>query len=133
MRNSCYEMSKRSLKKQRRRNRWSTGFSRCFFLSLVLTSSLAAQEADPLTRAIEAAGGEAALEKARSISIVMTGTQDLQVISQGYFPDQPTPRRHQETILVDSPNRRAVLRSEGVSSDGSPTGWRFSAVGEQGF
>jgi hypothetical protein len=102
-------------------------------LLFLFTTAVAAQESDPLSRAIEAIGGDAAIDKARAISVVMVGTQDLQVIAQGPATEKPGLRWHQETLLVDSANRRAVLRSDGMSADSSPTSWRFSAVGDEGF
>ncbi len=92
-----------------------------------------APSADPLSRAIEAVGGELALERAQSVSMVMVGTQDLKAIDQGYFAGRPSPQRHQETLIIDVPSRRAVIRTEGGNSDGSPTVWRNTVLGDSGF
>lgn len=92
-----------------------------------------AAQADPVERAIKALGGDAALERARSVSIVMVGTQNLKAIDQGYFAARSSPQRQQETLIIDEPSRRAVIRTEGINSDGSPTIWRNVALGDSGF
>ena len=87
---------------------------------------------DVLQRAIDAFGGQPSLAKAQSISIVMLGTQDQNVIGQGYFAEKPTPQRQQDTLIIDLPNRRAAMRTEGVQSDGSPTSWLWTTLGDSG-
>ena len=83
-----------------------------------------------LQRAAQAAGGSEALARARAISIFLVGTQDSSAIAQGYFAEKPSPRRHQETLILDLEKGRAALRSEGVNSDGSPTSWRWLVTPE---
>jgi hypothetical protein len=100
------------------------------FLLLLTVSAFA--QSDPLQRAIAAVGGDPALQRARSISVVMVGTQDSRAIGQGYFPLKPLPRRQQETLIVDEPTRRASFRREGTNSDGSPNFWRFTTFGDSG-
>ena len=87
----------------------------------------------PLERAIEAIGGDAALERAKSVSLLMVGTQDMKAIDQGYFAARPSPQRQQESLIIDGPSRRAVIRTEGGNSDRSPTIWRNTALGDTGF
>lgn len=54
----------------------------CF---LVLSGVVRAQTPDPLQRAIAAIGGTSALDRAKSISVVMVGTQDRMASNQGYY------------------------------------------------
>src|SRR6185295_13161012 len=92
---------------------------------LVLPSGgVAAQTRDPLQRAIAAIGGVAALDRAKSISVVMIGTQDRLASSQGYYATRPSPNRVQETLIIDEPTQRAALRRETINSEGSPKTWR---------
>lgn len=102
-------------------------------VTLLSATNVIAQTSDPLQRAIKAIGGEAALERAGSISVVMIGTQDLNAIDQGYHVGKPSPQRQQETLIIDEPTRRAVYRREGTWSDGSPTVWRWAALGDRGY
>jgi glyoxylase-like metal-dependent hydrolase (beta-lactamase superfamily II) len=92
-----------------------------------------AQTDDPLTRAVAAVGGEAALRKASRITVVMLGTQDSRAIDQGYFAAKETPLRQQDTLVMDAEGGRAALRTEGLSSDGSPTSWRHVVTREAGW
>lgn len=109
------------------------------FMSLILllalpsATSVVAQTADPLQRAIKAIGGEEALERARSISVVMVGTQNLRAVDQGYFAGKASAQREQETLIIDEPTRRAAYRREGAWSDGSPTSWRRVTLGDSGY
>ena len=79
----------------------------------------------PLARAVAAIGGQESLDRARSISIFLLGTQNSGAIGQGYSAEEPTPRRLQETLVIDTPSGRAALRTETSNSDGSPTSWRY--------
>jgi Metallo-beta-lactamase superfamily len=99
--------------------------------ALVLLLALTAQT--NVDRAIAALGGAPALERARLISVVMVGTQDSSAIAQGYFSERPTPQRYQETLILDAAARRASFRWEGSWSDGSPTAWRQTVLGDEGF
>lgn len=91
------------------------------------------QAPDPLKRAIQASGGEAALARAGNASFFMLGTQNLKAIDQGYSVVKDIHQRQQETMIVDISSRTAVLRTEGMNSDKSPTIWRTAVIGDVGF
>ncbi len=103
------------------------------FLIFLAADISTAQPADPLERAIKAIGGDAALESAKSISVAMVGTVDLKVNGQGYFVAKSQLQRRQETLLIAESSRSAAFRMEGINSDGSPTLWRNTVVGDAGF
>ena len=101
---------------------------------LVLPSGgITAQTRDPLQRAIAAIGGVAALDRAKSISVVMIGTQDRLASSQGYYATRPSPNRVQETLIIDEPTQRAALRRESINSEGSPSTWRDVIQGDNSY
>ncbi len=100
----------------------------CFFAFYI-----SAQTTAPLERAIRAIGGEASLENAGSFSVAMVGMLDLKVSGQGFFAAKSQIQRRQETLIIDEPSRRGALRMEGINSDGSPTIWRNTVIGDSGF
>ena len=113
---------------------------------LILLASLAAAPGIPapaspldptpelvLDRAITAMGGPSALEAVREIRIVWVGTQDLLAVYQSRYAEKPAPERRQETLILDVPGRRGSLRNEGVQSDGTPSMWRETILGDQGY
>lgn len=101
---------------------------------VVLSSGgIAAQTRDPLDRAIAAIGGVTALDRAKSISVVMVGTQDRLASSQGYYATRPSPSRVQETLIIDRPMHRAALRRETNNSEGSPNTWRDVIQGDNSY
>jgi glyoxylase-like metal-dependent hydrolase (beta-lactamase superfamily II) len=107
-------------------------------LLILSTSSLCshkalAQSPDPLQRAIAAIGGAKALERAKTISVVMVGTQDRMAVDQGYYATRPSPARAQETLIIDEDSRRAALRREAINSEGSPNTWRSVVQGENSY
>ena len=102
-------------------------------LSLLPGVSVLAQTRDPLQRAITAIGGVAALDRAKSISVVMVGTQDRLASSQGYYATRPSPARIQETLIIDDPADRAALRRETSNSEGSPNTWRNVIQGDDSY
>ncbi|HSE25436.1 MAG TPA: MBL fold metallo-hydrolase [Pyrinomonadaceae bacterium] len=94
------------------------------FLGFLLTGVVQAQTPDTLQRAIATVGGTAALDRAKSVSVVMVGTLDRMPTNQGYYPTRPSPARTQETLIIDEPSQRAALRRENTNSEGSPNTWR---------
>jgi hypothetical protein len=103
-----------------------------FFLLLSI-DCITVQAANPLERAIKAIGGDAALERGRSVSVAMVGIVDRKVNGQGYYAAKSQIQRRQETLIIDEAARKGVLRDEGINSDGSPTIWRNIVVGNEGF
>lgn len=102
-------------------------------LLISLAASVFPQSPDPLQRAIQAIGGETALERAGNASYFMVGTNNSKAIDQGYFVAKGLYHRQQETMMVDVASRTAVLRTEGINSDKSPTIWRTAVIGDVGF
>ena len=102
-------------------------------LLIVFGAGAFSQTLDPLQRAIQAGGGEAALARAGSASFFMLGTQNSKAIDQGYSVVKDIHQRQQETMIVDVASRTAVLRTEGLNSDKSPTIWRTTVIGDVGF
>ena len=107
-------------------------------LALVLliffaSGSVLAQASDPVQRAITAIGGPAALDRAKSISVVMVGTLDRTVSNQGYYAIKPSPVRLQETLIIDEPTQRAAVRRETNNSEGSPSTWRYVVQGDNSY
>lgn len=100
---------------------------------VVLAGRALSQPVDPLDRAIKAIGGEAALQKVGVMSVFWVGTQNSKAIDQGRFSAKAVHHRQQETMIVDVSARTAVLRTEGINSDQSPTIWRNAAIGDVGF
>ena len=101
--------------------------------SFLVCGGIAAQGPDPLQRAIAAIGGPAALDRAKSISVVMVGTLDRMASHQGYYATRPSPTRIQETLIVDEPTQRAAMRRESNNSEGSPNTWRDVIQGDNSY
>ena len=60
------------------------------------------------------------------------GTSDRTPVDQSFSPTKPQVQRYQETLVIDSATSRASLRSEGSNSDGSPSTWRYTILGDTG-
>ena len=86
-----------------------------------------------LDRAITAMGGPPALEAVKEIRIVWVGTQDLWAVYQGRYAEKGAPERKQETLVLNIPARSGALRAEGVQSDGTPSMWRDTVLGDEGY
>ena len=102
-------------------------------LSLLASGRVFAQAPDPVQRAITAIGGRPALDRAKSISVVMVGTLDRTVSNQGYYAIKPSPVRLQETLIIDEPTQRAAVRRETNNSEGSPSTWRYVVQGDNSY
>ena len=113
---------------------WSNCRRVVIFVAVLLSSGITfGQTRDPLSRAIEAIGGTTALERTKSISVVMVGTQDRMASNQGYYSTRPTPDRSQETLIIDELTNRAALRRETTNSEGSPNTWRYVVQGNDSY
>ena len=86
-----------------------------------------------LDRAVVATGGQALLDSLRQLRIVSVGTQDLSAIYQGHYSEKATPERRQQTLVLDLDARRGALRTEGVQSDGTPSLWKETVLGDAGY
>ena len=85
-----------------------------------------------VNRAINALGGEEALN-AKQFRVMYLGTRDLNVVHQGRFPGRPMPSRKQDTLIIDVDGHRAVMRSEQINSDGSPSIWRSGVLNDTAY
>jgi glyoxylase-like metal-dependent hydrolase (beta-lactamase superfamily II) len=54
-------------------------------------------------------------------------------VYQGRYAEKGTPERKQETLILDVPGGRGALRAEGIQSDGTPSMWRDTVLGEVGY
>lgn len=76
-------------------------------------------------RAIEALGGEAALDAAQDLSLTAEGTIDPAADFQGLHPDRPNPLPFEEHLVLDEPNDRTGFEHDFTRQDGNEEHIRF--------
>lgn len=78
-----------------------------------------------LHRAVEALGGETALQAARNLSLTARGTFDPSAEFQGLHPDRPTPLPFEEHLVLDGPRDRTGFEHDFTRQDGTEEHVRF--------